>query len=133
MLLRRRLQRPGVLERPRLTMTAYRSASPLAFQAFWPPEELEEYRRRHPFVEQGAAIWKSKDKLDAFLHLTREVGYALPPIFPPDQFRAAVPVFGKGQRLMGALGLGLWLKARMDARKLIKDMLEASRQIGDLI
>jgi hypothetical protein len=30
------------------------------------------------------------------------------------------------------LGVGLWLKAPVDSKKLIKEMLEASKQIGEI-
>ncbi len=132
MLLRMRMQRPGVLERPKRTMTAYQSATPLCFQAFWSREEVEEYRTRHPFLDQGAPIWKTQEKLEAFLQRARDVGYVLPPIFPEDQLRAAVPVFDEGHRLIGVLGVGLWVKANIEPKKLIHEMLEASKQIGGL-
>lgn len=131
MLLRLRLQRVGVLERPKLVMTAYQSAAPLCFQAFWTREELEEYRRRHPFLDQGAPIWKSREALDAFLHRARERGYVQPPMYAPEQFRVAVPVFGDGHRLLGVLGAGIWLRsAPTDTHTLIAEMIESSRQIG---
>ncbi len=132
MLLRMRMQRPGVLERPRRVMTAYQSASPLAFQAFWSQEEVEDYRRQHPFLDQGAPIWKTKERLDAFLQKSRETGYAMPPIYPDEQVRAAVPVFDEGHRLLGVLGVGIWLKSPIDTKKLMKEMLEASKQIGEV-
>jgi DNA-binding IclR family transcriptional regulator len=132
MLLRLRMQRPGVLERPKHPISAYQSAAPLVFQAMWAPEELEEYRRRHPFLDHGAPTWKTQEKLDQFLHKVRELGYAQPPLFPAAQFRVAVPVWGEGHRLVGVLGAGIWLKSgQPDARKLIKEMLESSKQIGD--
>lgn len=131
MLLRLRLQRLGVLERPKHVMTAYQSAAPLCFQAFWPREELDEYRRRHPFLDQGAPIWKTQDALENFLAEARDLGYVQPPMYPPEQFRCAVPVFGEGHRLVGVLGAGIWLKsAPTDTRKLIAEMIESSQQIG---
>jgi DNA-binding IclR family transcriptional regulator len=133
MLLRMRMQRPGVLERPKHVMSAYQSAAPLAFQAFWSPEDAEEYRRRHPFLDQGAPIWKTQDALDSFLHKARELGYVQPPIFPVGQFRVAVPVFGDGHRLVGVLGAGIWLKSSsVDTKSLVKSMLESSKQIGEI-
>lgn len=132
MLLRLRMQRPGVLERPKHTMSAYQSAAPLTFQAFWSPEELEDYRRRHPFLDQGAPIWKQQEKLDGFLARVREVGYCQPPITPPGQFRVAAPVFGEGHRLVGVLGAGIWVeKLTVDTKRLVKEMLETSRHIGE--
>jgi DNA-binding IclR family transcriptional regulator len=132
MLLRMRMQRPGVLERPKHTMSAYQSAAPLAFQTFWPPEELQEYRERHPFLDQGAPIWKTQERLDQFLMKSRELGYVQPPVFPQGQVRVAVPVFGDGHRLVGVLGAGIWLKTPIDTKRLIREMLESSRQIGDV-
>ncbi len=132
MLLRLRMQRPGVLERPKLIMSAYQSAAPLCFQAFWSREELEDYRRRHPFLDQGTPIWKTRDRLDNFLSRVREVGYAQPPIFPQGQFRVAVPVWGDGHRLLGVIGAGIWLKtAAPDARKLIREMIESTKHFGE--
>ncbi|HMO26978.1 MAG TPA: helix-turn-helix domain-containing protein [Tepidisphaeraceae bacterium] len=131
MLLRLRAKRPGVLERPRLTMSAYESAAPLCFQAFWSPEELEDYRRRHPFLDQGSPIWKTRERLEVFLDRVRELGYAQPPIFPRGQFRVAVPIFGEGHQLLGVLGAGIWLKSAMpDAKKFIRQMLFATRLIA---
>lgn len=129
MLLRLRLQRLGVLERPKLVMTAYQSAAPLCFQAFWSREELEDYRRRHPFLDQGVPIWRTLDALEKFLHESRQLGYVQPPMYPVEQFRVAVPVFGEGHRLIGVLGAGIWLKsAPSDTQKLIREMIDASRQ-----
>ncbi len=131
MVLRLRLQRPGVMERPRHVMNAYGSASPLCFQAHWPPEEREQYAARHPFLEQGAAIWKSQEKLDQFLARVRELGYVHMPHSSQSGFRAAVPVWGDGHRLLGVLGAGVWLKSvPTTARRMIKQMLEASERIG---
>ncbi len=131
LLLRLRLQRLGVLERPKLLMTAYQSASPLCFQAFWTRDELDDYRRRHPFLDQGAPIWKTQEALDDFLLKSRELGYVRPPMYPPEQFRVAVPVFGDGHRMVGVLGAGIWLKtAPANTELLIAEMIESSRQIG---
>lgn len=133
MLLRLRMQRPGVLERPKLVMSAYQSAAPLCFHAFWSQDERDDYRRRHPFLEQGVPIWKTRDRFEVFLARARELGYAQPPIFPRGQFRVAVPVWGEGHRLIGVLGAGIWLKsAAPDARKLIRQMIEASEKIGEV-
>lgn len=133
-LLRLRLQRLGVLERPRLTMTAYQSASPLCFQAFWSREELEHYRVRHPFLDQGAPIWKTQEALDKFLAEVRELGYCVPPIYRTEQFRAAVPVFGEGHRLIGVLGAGIWLKSALPAsEELIEELIEAAKKMGEAI
>jgi DNA-binding IclR family transcriptional regulator len=132
MLLRLRMQRPGVLERPKRVMSAYQSATPICFQAFWSPEEREEYRRLHPFLEQGVQVWKTRDRFEIFLSRVRALGYAQPPIFPRGQFRVAVPVWGEGHRLIGVLGAGIWLKSvTPDARKLVRQMIEASEKIGE--
>jgi DNA-binding IclR family transcriptional regulator len=134
MLLRLRMQHPGVLERPKHVMSAYQSAAPLTFLAFWSPEESEEYCRRHPFLDQGAPIWKTRERLDAFLQRARNLGYVQPPNFPSGQFRVAVPVFGDGHRLIGALGAGIWLKTVVtDTRRLVREMLESSKQIGETL
>ena len=134
MLLRLRMQRPGVVERPKLVMTAYQSATPLCFQAYWAPEELSDYRRRHPFLDQGAPIWRTQERLEVFLAKARELGYAQPPIYPHGQFRVAVPVFGEGHQLVGVLGAGIWLKEPLhEPRRLIKAMIESSRQIGQTL
>ena len=135
MLLRLRMQRPGVLERPKHVMSPYQSAAALAFQANWSREEIDLYRRAHPFLDQGAPIWKTQDKLDLFLHKAQEIGYTLPPIFPAGQFRVAVPIYGEGHELLGVLGVGIWLKqGRIDTRQLIKVMLECGGNMqGNLL
>lgn len=131
MLLRLRVQRPGVLERPKLVMSAYQSASPICFQAFWSAEERDSYRKRHPFLEQGTPIWKSRDHLEQYLGRVREQGYAQPPIFPKEQLRVAVPVWGEGHQLLGVLGAGIWRKSAItDSKTLIRQMMDASRRIG---
>lgn len=132
MMLRLRMQRPGVLERPKHPMSPYQSAAALAYQAMWSPEELEVYRRSHPFLDQGAPIWKSQEKLDTFLHRAQELGYVMPPIYPAGQFRVAVPVYGEGHRLSGVLGAGIWLKSyQPDTKALIKEMIESSGHIAE--
>lgn len=132
MLLRLRMQRPGVMERPRIQMSPYESAAALCFQAYWAADEIESYRYRHPMSAHTLALWKSPEKIDLFLQRVRELGYSRPPIFKPEDFRCAVPIWAQGDRLIGALGLGVWLdKPFTESRKVIKEMIQASRQIGE--
>ena len=131
MLLRLRAQRPGVVERPRQPYSAYQSAAPLCFQAFMTPDERSNYMRRHPFLDQGIAIWRSQERLEEFLHRVRELGYALPHIYPQGQIRVGVPIFGKGHQLVGVLGAGVWVRSPFPhTRRLIQMMIEGASEIG---
>jgi DNA-binding IclR family transcriptional regulator len=132
MMLRLRMQRPGVLERPMHAMSPYQSAAALTYQAMWSPEELDNYRKSHSFLDQGAPIWKTQESLDSFLHEARELGYCRPPIYPPGQVRVAVPVYGEGHRLIGVVGAGIWSKnGPVDVKKLIKEMLQVGGRLGE--
>ena len=115
-----------------MQMNPFESASPLCFQAYWTAEETESYRHRHPFTTQMMSLWKSVEKLDLFLQRVRELGYSKPPIYHAEDFRCAVPVWAQGDRLIGVLGVGIWLeKGFAEGRKVIKEMLASSRQIGE--
>lgn len=116
MLQRVRMNRPGVVEKPNHPYSPYESAAALLFQAYWTPDERESYQRRYPFYELGVGVWKSMQRLEVFLQRVREVGYALPPLYPPGQVRLAVPVFGSGHQLLGSVGAGVWVKGALPRR-----------------
>lgn len=110
LVLRIRSDRPRVLARPMSLMGPYRSTSSLVYQAWWTREERDAYRRAHPFAEHGAGLWKDEPALNTYLLQIRKDGYACPPIYPEEEFRLSVPVFGEGYTLMGVLGVGFWLR-----------------------
>ncbi|HAU37578.1 MAG TPA: transcriptional regulator [Phycisphaerales bacterium] len=97
-------ERPGVLERPTgRAVHPYGAASSLVFQAYWPAEQREEFRRAHPFWEHGAHLWKDADSLERFLAGVRQTGHAAPPC-GDGIYRVAAPVFSPAGELLAALG-----------------------------
>jgi DNA-binding IclR family transcriptional regulator len=101
-------ERPGVLERPRgRVMSPYGSACSLAFQALWTERERREYQRRHPFWEEGVALWGTPEALEEQLQAIRVQGYATPGIKSRQVPLVAVPVYGRHQQLVAVLGVSL--------------------------
>ena len=102
-------ERPGVIQRPAdQTLAPYASASPLVFQAFWPADRREAYRRRYPFEEYGRGRWPSTQALEAALDRVRAEEQVL--LLPQESgglIRTAVPVFGNGAELAGVLGASI--------------------------
>lgn len=98
-------ERPGFLERPAPGggMSPYSAASPLTFQAFWPADAREEYRRRHPFSEYGAHLWKSTAALERFLAASRRAG-CVEPALTGESYLVAAPVFDAGGTVRAAVG-----------------------------
>lgn len=126
-------ERPGFIERPSAApgMSPYSSASPLAFQAFWSAEAREEYRRRHPFTEFGAHLWKSPASLDRFLAASRRAGCAEPTV-KDESYLIAAPVFDAGGTIRAALGARVPVgSCSADTRRRIRAaILETSRKLS---
>jgi DNA-binding IclR family transcriptional regulator len=98
-------ERPGFLERPQgRVLHPYGSASAMVFQAYWNDDEREVYRRRHPFWEYGAHLWKSPEQLDEVLVGVRRDGYAAPNL-RDGVLAVSAPVMARGGELAAALGL----------------------------
>jgi DNA-binding IclR family transcriptional regulator len=97
-------ERIGFLEhRTGGAMSPYSSASTLTFQAFWADECREEYRRRHPFSEYGAHLWKSPAALERFLAATRRAG-CVEPALKGESYLVGAPVFDTGGTVRAVLG-----------------------------
>lgn len=98
-------ERPGTVERPvGRYMHPYANATSLLFQAFWPAESREAYRRRYPFDEYATREWSSPGELDSFLSEVRAEG-SIHHRKGPSTLLIAVPLWGQGHELCGALGM----------------------------
>lgn len=127
-------ERPGLLEKPwHSVMLAYTSASVLVFQAFWRDDQRFDYTQRYPFEQYGATSWESEEQLAAFLDEVRAKGYAAPPVTPSGLSRIAVPVFGPGNSLIGALGAAFETHNQADLETTKQAILMALCREADLI
>ncbi len=109
-MVRRRMSadRPGEMQSPEgLTFTVYCSASGLAMLAFGREDQILSLRQRHPLLEEGAPLWASPEKLEAYLEDARRKGYALHPHANDKNFTLAMPVYGREALLAAALGISL--------------------------
>ena len=105
------IQRPGVTAYP-----LYAKATGLAALACADAETVQDLRHRHPFYEQGAHLWGSLERLEAFLAEVRATGLAVCPFEEPGFFRAAAPVRSACGALLGLLGLSLILPPQTATR-----------------
>ncbi len=128
-------ERPGVLEQPaHQVMSPYHSASALVFQAFWPGETREAYRRRYPFEEYGRGRWGSLSDLEAFLDQVRGAGaVVLEPNGESRLLRVAAPVYSPRQELVACFGVSMPGDAveRPATGALAERVLAESRAIRD--
>jgi DNA-binding IclR family transcriptional regulator len=112
--------RPGVVQHSASRRLApYIHASTLCMLAFWPPAEAAAYEARYPFIEYGAGLWGSEDRLRAFLDETRRRGY-LAWEAPNSRFLAGAPVYSREGLLLAAVGVSIpidrpWVHAEKDA------------------
>lgn len=117
---------PELPGRPQRDLTSpmppYTSASALLFQAFWPAEVREAYRRRYPFAEFGGHAWADLPTLDRYLDTVRRAGLT-EPVLRDDHYRIAAPVFTPRGGLAGVLGAYL-----PEARRTAPDRLPVLRQ-----
>lgn len=100
-------ERSDVVQQPTYqVMAPYTSASSLAFQAWWPAELREAYRRDYPFEEFATTLWNTREKLDEFLAESRMLGIVM---LESSQggLRLAVPVFSEREEFLGVVGLAL--------------------------
>jgi DNA-binding IclR family transcriptional regulator len=110
--------RGGVLERPRERMMhPYGAAASLVFQAYWPADRREAFRRRFPFWEYGAHLWGDEDRLEEMLKVIRRHGLAVPEGLGNKGLLAAGPVMGPGEELLGTLGVSFPAEARIAKTK----------------
>jgi len=126
-------ERPGVLERPRaLAVHPYGTACGLLFQALWTGDERSEFRRRHPFWETGAPIWRTEAALDKELAAVRAAGFASPR--PPGRASrpVAAPVWGPGGELVAALGASVpeAMAGGMKLRRVADEVRRAAEELS---
>jgi len=96
---------PGTVEHPEgVMMNAHTTVSSLAFQAYWPADQLETYRTRYPCDEYGGSLWPTLKALDRELDAIRKRGFAWA-MREPATVLAAAPVFGPGKEIAGVLGI----------------------------
>jgi IclR family acetate operon transcriptional repressor len=99
---------PDGLEHPTVgAMSPYASASAVAFQAFGDAEAVGEFRRRHPFWEQGALLWGTPEALEAALRAFREAGVVNLKLRGEDIRKLAAPILGPDGSFVGVLGLAM--------------------------
>jgi DNA-binding IclR family transcriptional regulator len=99
--------RPGVVQHSASRRLApYVHASTLCMLAFWPPAEAAAYAARYPFVDYGAGLWGSEEKLRTFLEETRRRGILS---WEPPNSRVLVgaPIFSREGSLLAAVGVSL--------------------------
>lgn len=108
-------ERPGVVSRPGgRPMSPYGTASSLLCQAYWTDEERSAYQQRHPFWEEGAALWGNEERLGSLLAEIRQAGVAEPAFEGNDAHLLAVPVFDRHDHLAGCLGARMVLRAEAE-------------------
>ena len=97
---------PRVLQRPvSRDLAPYSSASGVAFQAFAHEEQIAALRRRFPFWDFGAGLWRSWDAFAAILEQTRTRGYSRLELPEDSLVKMGAPVLDTGHSLAGILGL----------------------------
>ncbi|MBU0477860.1 helix-turn-helix domain-containing protein [bacterium] len=98
-------ERPGIIEQPRAKIFhAYGTASALLFQAFWTEEERIAYRKRYPFWEFGAHLWKTPERLDEALEVIRQKGYSAPWSCSDGIYPVAAPIIRPNNEIAAAFG-----------------------------
>lgn len=121
---------PGVLEQPaQQVMPPYTSATALALQAYWPPEQVAAYRHQYPFGEYGLIAWHSEAALDTFLAQARTVGQVRLPRRPEQRplLRLAVPLLTAQHEVLGALGASIPAASLVAENRLARAALTALR------
>ncbi len=104
--LRMSADRPGILQRPaRDVLHPYDSATALCHHAFAGDHARAEHLARFPFETYRGPLWEGFEQFEAFAARARQSGYAQPPEGTQGSFRAAAPVFGRGEELVGILGV----------------------------
>lgn len=134
--LRIEAKRPGVLVRPReYRLHPYAKASSLVFLAYMSAEEQEKYFKEHSFELMGKPIWKSHERLEAFLSKIRRLGYSQPDFLDNrDWQRIAVPVFTQGKELLAAVGSFYDINHPVGSHKtLLRLTLDAAKEISEKI
>lgn len=112
-------------------MSPYASASALAFQAFGEAEAVAEFRRRHPFWEQGAGLWQTPEKLETALERFRREGVVRVCLRGEPLHKQAAPVFGAGRVFEAALGAAVPAEAGAAAGKaLVRALREAAGRLS---
>lgn len=111
-------------------MQPYATASALVFQAWWTDEERIAYRRSHPFLEHGAHLWGTPEKVDRFLAEARDKGYASPNFESGSSYVVAAPVFGAKGNLRACIGASIPVDGGAELHDEVAD--EVVRAAGEL-
>lgn len=126
-------KRPGVIiQRRDYFIPLYEKASSLLFLAYASPEQAHRLYAAHPFETQGKPFWGTIEHLEEFLRKTRQLGYCIPEVPDSDGpfYRAAAPVFSKGNEVIAAIGGSLFNSAPPEERALLLRLcVEAAQEI----
>ncbi len=122
---------PDAVERPHSApLSPYASASAIALQAFGDPETVAEFRRRHPFWEQGATLWQTPEKLDAALKGFRAAACVTLKLRGEDLCKLAAPIFADAGTFVAVLGAALPDTAKEAERnKLLRQLRTAAQRL----
>ncbi len=122
---------PATVERPHgAPLSPYASASGIALQAFGDPETVADFARRHPFWEQGAALWQTPEKLEAALKRFRAAACITLKLRGENLHKMAAPVFTSANALVAVLGAALPDTAPAAQRnRLLRQLHTAARRL----
>lgn len=121
--------RPGVLIKRRdFKVDFYSRASSLLFLAYSHPDVAERIYRAHSFESEGKPVWKSRAKLENFLHQIRQDGRALPDFPERNYYRLAVPIFSPGKEVIAAIGGYITMDVPARSKKTLVSLCHAAAQ-----
>lgn len=108
--------RPGVVQRLASdVLHPYASAGGLLAMAFANPEERLALEGRRPFAEHGQSLWKSREKLEAFLKACLKTGRAESPFDRELYTRVALALKDAQGHLTAVYGVSVPLAGGQDA------------------
>jgi IclR family acetate operon transcriptional repressor len=130
-------ERPNVIQREQgQIFNIYVNAVALASLAMFDDESRELMMHKQPFSEYGAHLWKSFDKLLAFLAKVRKEGVAISPFDQETSFRIAAPLVNHEGILKGAMGVSIpasKIKGKTMRESLKANLLESASRINKKI
>jgi DNA-binding IclR family transcriptional regulator len=113
-------------------MLPYQTATGLVILAYADPETRQTIQIHHPFQIEGITLWESEEKLERYLAVVRETGYALPPFCSESRHKlAALPSISHHGRVLGVFGVA-WNQTEDDSEEVIASMREAARRLQSM-
>lgn len=126
--------RPGVVQRlSGDALHPYASAAGLIALAHADAAERSVLEDRRPFAEHGLSLWKTREKLDAFLALVAKEGAAESPFDDALYLRQAVAILDGNGQMVSALGASLPradIKGKHTPALTTKILKEAAARLG---